>query len=705
MYQNNINNNCLNNENQIENSILVRLSIYLVCIYTILSFGFLIYNELNEIEFLINSFIYLIFITIGYIWSYIFRNSKQYFLKFLLALLMIIFMLNFFKDLSSNLYDPRIPLANLLITLLVIHSYDLPKKRDLLYSLLSSIIVFITLSVIITNPIFIIFILGIIILVFSSINSLNINIKDLPKFLFNFNINVIMGFIFFLIALLFYLILPKPQAGYYFKTVLAPKSLKEEEPKNLFQKQKESKQLNNQILNKEYTYKAFKGEVDLNNRGLLPHILLMKVKSPILTYIKGVHYSYYDGKKWKYSENKDSFISSYETSFFELETFNDIYLVNNYDEITVYFVIQEDMPDILYHIPIIYQAYIPTENLITKDYNFFSDYPLVKGMTYTIISKVPRIDYNDLNNYTIQDYQNFLDYIYKKNKKELYKNLQIPDNLPTEIKELSINLTKNENYFIQKVNKIKEYLEQNYKYNLFIKELQAEDAVYDFLFIKKEGYCEQFASAMAVMLRTIGIPTRLVIGYAPDSKDYLTGFINVYADDAHAWVEVLTPYGWMPFDPSPVNIDQKTLNYLQNLKSFSIFKNFGFNEQDLKNISIIFKIFINIFIISFIIYLIKISFTLLNFINLKNFVINFTNKHNLEDIEKLSKKELIKVFNSFFKYLRTSIPYENNLTLREYYIKLKSSKINLEKQENINKIITLFEKIIINYEKIIYKNN
>ncbi len=703
MYQNNINNSYLNTENQIENSILTRLSIYIVCIYTILSFGFLIYNELNEIEFLINSFIYVIFITIGYVWSYIFRNSKQYFLKFLLALLMIIFMLNFFKDLSQNLYDPRIPLANLLITLLVIHSYDLPRKRDLLYSLLSSIIVFITLSVIITNPIFIIFILGIIILVLTSINSLNINIKDIPKFLFNFNINAIVGFAFFLIALLFYVILPKPQAGYYFKTVLAPKNLKE--TNNLFEKQRESKQLNTQILNKEYTYKAFKGEVDLNNRGLLPHVLLMKVKSPILTYIKGIHYSYYDGKKWKYSENKELSITSYETSFFELETFNDIYLVDNYDEITVYFVIQEDMPDILYHIPIIYQAYIPTDSLITKDYNFFSDYPLVKGMTYTIISKIPRINYNYLNSYTIQDYQEFLNNIYKRNKKELYKNLQIPDNLPKEIKELSISLTKNEAYFIQKVNKIKEYLEQNYKYNLFIKNLEAEDAVYDFLYIKKEGYCEQFASAMAIMLRTIGIPSRLVIGYAPDSKDYLTGFINVYADDAHAWVEVLTPYGWIPFDPSPINIDQQTLNYLKNTKSLNFFKNFGFNEQDLKNISIIFKIFINIFIISFIIYLLKITLTLISFIRLKKFVINFTNKHNLEEIENLTKKELIKAFDSFFKYLKISVPYENNLTLREYYIKLKSSKINIEKQENINKIISLFERLILNYEKIIYKSN
>jgi hypothetical protein len=698
-------NSKLDIENQIEESVLVRFSVYLVCLYTIISYGFLIYNELNEPVFLVNSFIYLFFITVGYIWSYFYRKSKQYFLKFLLALLMVIFMFNFFKDLSSNLYDPRIPLANLLITLLVIHSYDLPRKRDLLYSLLSSIIVFISLSVISTNPIFIILILGITVLTFISINSINLNIKDIQKFLFNFNINTVLGVIFFLASLLFYFILPKPQAGYYFKTVLAPKDLPQKENKNLFEKKEESNKLNNQILNKEYTYKAFKGEVDLNNRGLLPHILLMKVKSPVLTYIKGVHYSYYDGKKWKYAENKESYITSYENSIFDIEAFNDIYLVSNYNEITVYFIIQQDMPDILYHIPIPSQVYIPSENLLTKDYNFFNDYPLVKGITYTVISKLPKIDYNVLNNFTIKEYQDFLNYIYKKNKKELYKNLQIPETTPNQVKELALNLTKNEVYFIQKVNKIKEYLEQNYKYNLFIKELEAEDAVYDFLFIKKEGYCEQFASAMTIMLRSVGIPSRLVIGYAPDKKDILTGFINVYADDAHAWVEVLTPYGWLPFDPSPQNIDMNTLNYLQAPKLFGVFKNLGFDKENLKIISLIFKIFINIFIISFIIYLIIISLKVYNFIKLKNVVNNFVNNYNLEDIEKLDKKELSKIFNSFFNYIKTFIPYESNLTLREYLIKLKNSINTFQNLENTNKIIIFFEKLITNYEKIIYKKN
>ncbi|MGC8733655.1 MAG: transglutaminase-like domain-containing protein [bacterium] len=699
-----IKNNLLNNiEIQIEDSILVRLSIYLVCLYTILSYGFLMYIELNEVEFLISSFIYLFFITIGYIWSYIYRNSKQYFVKFLLALLMIIFMINFFKDLSLNLYDPRIPLVNLLITLLVIHSYDLPRKRDLFYSLLSAIIVFIALSVIITNPIFILFILGITILVFISINSINLNIKYISEFLSNFNINTILGFIFFLISLLFYFVLPKPQAGYYFKTVLAPKNFQEVNNKNLFEKKQDSQKLNNQILNKEYSYKAFKGEVDLNNRGLLPHILLMKVKSPLLTYIKGVHYSYYDGKKWKYSENKDLFISSYENSIFDVETYNDIYLTDSYDEITIYFIIQQDMPDILYHIPIPYQFYIPTQNILTKDYNFFSDYPLVKGMTYTVISKIPRIDYNILNNLTTKDYQDFINHIYSKNKKELYKNLQLPEKLPNEIKELAMNLTKNEPYFIKKVEKIKEYLEKNYKYNLFIKELEAEDAVYDFLFIKKEGYCEQFASAMSVMLRSIGIPARLVVGYAPDKKDILTGFINVYADDAHAWVEVLTPYGWLPFDPSPTNIDINTLNYLKTSKIFGI-KNFGFDNQDLQNISIILKIFINIFIFGIISYLLFLSFKVYNFMQLKNFIKDFIYKYSLNDIEKLNKKDLLKSFSSFFKYLNTIIPYENNLTLREYISKIKGSKNSLQNfEQDFDKIISFFEILTINYERIIYK--
>ena len=67
----------------------------------------------------------------------------------------------------------------------------------------------------------------------------------------------------------------------------------------------------------------------------------------------------------------------------------------------------------------------------------------------------------------------------------------------------------------------------------------------------REGYCEQFAGTMAVMLRTLGIPARLAVGYTPGTVDG-DGVRTVTNANAHAWVEVLfAEHGWIAFEPTP----------------------------------------------------------------------------------------------------------------------------------------------------------
>ncbi len=73
----------------------------------------------------------------------------------------------------------------------------------------------------------------------------------------------------------------------------------------------------------------------------------------------------------------------------------------------------------------------------------------------------------------------------------------------------------------------------------------------EFLFVSKRGHCEFFASAMAVMLRSIGIPSRVVNGYLAQSYNPVTGFYEVRAFDGHAWVEgYVDGIGWMTFEPT-----------------------------------------------------------------------------------------------------------------------------------------------------------
>jgi transglutaminase-like putative cysteine protease len=78
------------------------------------------------------------------------------------------------------------------------------------------------------------------------------------------------------------------------------------------------------------------------------------------------------------------------------------------------------------------------------------------------------------------------------------------------------------------------------------------DALVDFLFTGHRGYCEQFASSMAIMLRTLGVPARVAIGFTPGT---VTGDSRlITTEDAHAWVEAWFPgAGWLPFEPTPLS--------------------------------------------------------------------------------------------------------------------------------------------------------
>ena len=94
---------------------------------------------------------------------------------------------------------------------------------------------------------------------------------------------------------------------------------------------------------------------------------------------------------------------------------------------------------------------------------------------------------------------------------------------------------------------------QNYTYTLTPPQPPpGVDRLFFFLFQSHQGYCEFFASAMGDMLRSLGIPTRLVNGFGPGTFDAVTNQFVVRGQDAHTWVESYFPtYGWIPFEPTP----------------------------------------------------------------------------------------------------------------------------------------------------------
>ncbi|MBI5776221.1 MAG: DUF3488 domain-containing protein [Nitrospirae bacterium] len=99
---------------------------------------------------------------------------------------------------------------------------------------------------------------------------------------------------------------------------------------------------------------------------------------------------------------------------------------------------------------------------------------------------------------------------------------------------------------------VERHLKQSYQYSLDLGTSPAVNPVEDFLFVRKTGYCDHYATAMVVLLRTLGIPARLATGFAQGEWNDVGGYYTVRQRDAHAWVEVYFPNsGWVTFDPTP----------------------------------------------------------------------------------------------------------------------------------------------------------
>ncbi|MET8757036.1 DUF3488 and transglutaminase-like domain-containing protein [Lentzea sp. NPDC004782] len=93
-----------------------------------------------------------------------------------------------------------------------------------------------------------------------------------------------------------------------------------------------------------------------------------------------------------------------------------------------------------------------------------------------------------------------------------------------------------------------------FKYDLKTQGDVTKDALTDFVTKGKVGYCEQFASAMAVMARVVGLPSRVAIGFTAGVQSADHSYRVISTDDAHAWVEIFFPnHGWMTFDPTPIS--------------------------------------------------------------------------------------------------------------------------------------------------------
>ena len=175
----------------------------------------------------------------------------------------------------------------------------------------------------------------------------------------------------------------------------------------------------------------------------------------------------------------------------------------------------------------------------TSDQVYLSRWPLSKSVSYTCQSRVG-------GKWLLQS------------QPDLDTYLQIPETVPPRVVELAEKIRQQAATAEQRINLIEEFfLKQQLTYATT--DLPGPTAPVDeFLFVKKRGYCEFFASSFALLLRLCDIPARLVGGYHGGEYNNLGGYYLITEDLAHVWVEALVDQQWQRIDPSRLAINAST---------------------------------------------------------------------------------------------------------------------------------------------------
>ena len=265
--------------------------------------------------------------------------------------------------------------------------------------------------------------------------------------------------------------------------------------------------------------------------------VVMYVRSPLASFWRGQVLDEYDGRGWTVSNREPQMVLGQRGRLRFPDTLPWTGLLGTY--VQTYF-LQVQQPDAIFtgYSPGVIASDISWEARDLRTGATESVKRLRQISTYRVVSAVPQLTPDLLRNDSAD--QSYL------------QDVQ-PMSVPGRVQELAHSIVAGARSDYEKAARLEQFLLDNYKYDLRVPPLpRSSDVVKSFLFDRQAGYCAQFATSMAVMARSIGLPARVATGYLPGRYDTLTGVHVVRLQDAHAWVEIkFQKYGWVPFDPTP----------------------------------------------------------------------------------------------------------------------------------------------------------
>jgi hypothetical protein len=294
-------------------------------------------------------------------------------------------------------------------------------------------------------------------------------------------------------------------------------------------------------------YTGFAQTMDTSVRGALSNEVVMRVRAPQADFWRGQTFADFDGRTW---HADDDIGTRHNGPNIDIpRALGDTADGRNVgvDRFVQTFYVEADMPNV------IFAAYRPVQAIVDADVWTRDDGALRAstvlgaGSIYTVVSARPHVTAEQLRSDGDVDER-----LSPFGKQVLARYLDLPDSTTPETIALADELAAGSESTYDVILAYEDWMSRNVQYDLNAPVPDpGEDAVDDFLFQSKRGFCEQIATALAIMLRTQGVPTRVATGFAAGTRDRVAGVYEVRASDAHAWVEVWFPTtGWQAFDPT-----------------------------------------------------------------------------------------------------------------------------------------------------------
>ena len=287
-------------------------------------------------------------------------------------------------------------------------------------------------------------------------------------------------------------------------------------------------------------YPGFGSRVDLRVRGSLSNRLVMRVRSPQPAFWRAQVYDTFDGTTWTAPDPSLVDIGRGADQYVEVPSI-DPGLAPVQTVVQTFYVVQRQ-PNIVFAAFRPTRVYFPASHLAVDRFGSVrSPILLEPGTVYSVVSDIP-VTTPSLLRATGRRW----------GPRFLRQYTELPGDLPARVVRLAHRIADPEPTTYDKVMAVQRWLQVHTRYRLDIPaDPPGVDAVDYFLFERREGYCEHIASAMAVLLRAVGVPARFAVGFDVGHHNLLTGYYEIHEADAHSWVEVDYPgVGWVEYDPT-----------------------------------------------------------------------------------------------------------------------------------------------------------